>query len=81
MTAHRDVEFTEYVSARLPALRRLALLLCQDLHRADDLVQAALIKLYLHWTKQLVPTASTPTSIPSWSASSCMSVAPAGPGG
>jgi RNA polymerase sigma-70 factor (sigma-E family) len=51
MTAHQDVEFTEYVSARRPALRRLALLLCQDLHRADDLVQAALIKLYLHWTK------------------------------
>ena len=36
---------------RLPALRRLALLLCQDRHRADDLVQQAIIKVYVHWTK------------------------------
>lgn len=48
-TASRDAEFSDYVSARLQSLRRLALLLCQDWHRADDLVQAALTKLYLHW--------------------------------
>jgi RNA polymerase sigma-70 factor (sigma-E family) len=47
----RDAEFTEYVAARLPALRRLALLLCHDWHGADDLVQAAITKLYLHWGK------------------------------
>jgi RNA polymerase sigma-70 factor (sigma-E family) len=46
-----DAEFSDYVSARLSSLRRLALLLCQDWHRADDLVQAALTKLYLHWGK------------------------------
>lgn len=34
-----------------PALRRLALLLCQDWHRADDLAQSALIKAYVHWSK------------------------------
>jgi RNA polymerase sigma-70 factor (sigma-E family) len=51
MTARRDAEFTDYVSARLPSLRRLALLLCQDWHAADDLVQAALTKTYLHWTR------------------------------
>ena len=51
MSAGRDAEFTEYVAARLPALRRLALLLSHDWHGADDLVQAAITKLYLHWGK------------------------------
>jgi RNA polymerase sigma-70 factor (sigma-E family) len=51
MTAERDAEFAEYVGARLPSLRRLAVLLCQDWHRADDLVQAAITKLYVHWPK------------------------------
>jgi len=49
MTSPRDAEFADYVSARLPSFRRLAVLLCQDWHRADDLVQAA--KLYVHWPK------------------------------
>jgi RNA polymerase sigma factor (sigma-70 family) len=39
------------MSARMPSLRRLALLLCQDWHRADELVQAAMTRLYLHWSK------------------------------
>jgi RNA polymerase sigma-70 factor (sigma-E family) len=47
----RDDEFAEYAAARMPALRRLAVLLCQDGHRADDLVQAAITKLYVHWPK------------------------------
>ena len=51
MSNGRDEEFTEYVAARMPALRRLALLLCHDWHGADDLVQAAITKLYLHWAK------------------------------
>jgi RNA polymerase sigma-70 factor (sigma-E family) len=52
MTAEeRDAEFAEYVGARLPSLRRLAVLLCQDWHRGDDLVQAAITKLYVHWPK------------------------------
>src|SRR5260370_6568484 len=49
VSAGRDAEFTEYVSARLPSLRRLAILLCQGWPRADDLVQAAITKLYVHW--------------------------------
>lgn len=44
-------EYVEYVTARLPALRRLACLLCGDEHRADDLVQDAITKLYVHWDK------------------------------
>ena len=45
----RDAEFTEYVSARQAWLRRVAFLLCGDWHRADDLVQSTITKLYAHW--------------------------------
>jgi len=33
----------------MSSLRRLAAVLCDDWQRADDLVQAALTKLYVHW--------------------------------
>jgi len=49
LSGGRDAEFTEYVSARLTTLRRLAYLLCQDWHGADDLVQGAITRLYVHW--------------------------------
>jgi RNA polymerase sigma-70 factor (sigma-E family) len=45
----RDSEYCEYVAARLSSLRRLAAVLCGDWQRGDDLVQAALAKLYVHW--------------------------------
>jgi RNA polymerase sigma-70 factor (sigma-E family) len=48
-TTRRDDEFTEFVAARMPALRQLAYLLCQDVHDADDLVQVAITRLYVHW--------------------------------
>jgi RNA polymerase sigma-70 factor (sigma-E family) len=51
MTGRRDEEFTDYVTAGLVPLRRVALLLCQDRQRAEDLVQAALTRLYVHWAK------------------------------
>jgi RNA polymerase sigma-70 factor (sigma-E family) len=51
VTSRRDTEFTDFMLARMPSLRRLALLLCQDWHRADDLVQATLTKLYVHWAR------------------------------
>ena len=44
-----DEDYVAYVSARLPALKRLAFLLCGDNHRADDLVQESLTRLYLRW--------------------------------
>lgn len=49
MSSHRDAEFTEYAQARLSWLRGLAYVLCQDWHHADDVVQAALTRLYMHW--------------------------------
>ncbi len=51
MTSRRDTEFADFMSARMPSLRRLALLLCQDRQRADDVVQATLTKLYVHWAR------------------------------
>ncbi|GAA5040442.1 RNA polymerase sigma-70 factor (sigma-E family) [Thermocatellispora tengchongensis] len=44
-----DEEYTAYVSARLPWLRKIAYPLCQDWHRADDLVQTAITRLYVKW--------------------------------
>src|SRR5271165_3243229 len=51
MSAARDDEFTEYVAARLPWLGRVAYLLCQDRHQAEDLVQTAVTRLYVHWRR------------------------------
>jgi RNA polymerase sigma-70 factor (sigma-E family) len=51
VTTQRDADYSEYIEFRLPALRRLALLLCQDRHRADDLVQQAVIRVYVRWAK------------------------------
>jgi RNA polymerase sigma-70 factor (sigma-E family) len=41
--------YVEYVTGRLPMLRRLAHALCGDEIRADDLVQQTITKLYLRW--------------------------------
>ena len=46
-----DGEYAEYVSARLPRLHRTAYLMCGDADRADDLVQATLLALYVHWRR------------------------------
>ncbi len=42
-------EYVEYLTARLPYLRRTAYLLCGDQHRAEDVVQDTAINLYLKW--------------------------------
>jgi len=51
MSDAAEQEYVEYVTARLPALRRLAFLLCGDEHRADDLVQQTITKLYVRWNR------------------------------
>jgi RNA polymerase sigma factor (sigma-70 family) len=73
MYTWRDAEFTEYMAARLSSLRRLAYLLCRDWNRADDLVQRAIIKLYVHWSRARAVATPTPTPGSSWSASSSAS--------
>jgi RNA polymerase sigma-70 factor (sigma-E family) len=44
-----ETEFTEYVTARLPALRRLAYVLTGDDSRGDDLVQQTITTLFVRW--------------------------------
>ncbi|WP_370971368.1 SigE family RNA polymerase sigma factor [Amycolatopsis sp. cg9] len=44
-------DFTEYVTARAGWLRKVAYLLCGDWHRADDLVQSAITRLYANWSR------------------------------
>jgi RNA polymerase sigma-70 factor (sigma-E family) len=47
----RDAAFSEFVGARRTHLRRIAYAICGDWHRADDLVQTALVKLYVAWPR------------------------------
>ncbi|GAA2595473.1 SigE family RNA polymerase sigma factor [Actinomadura fulvescens] len=49
--AEDERQYVEYVSGALPGLRRIAHLLCRDPHRADDIVQTALTRLYVHWRR------------------------------
>ena len=51
MRTSRDEAFTAYVVARRAQLYRTAYLLCGDAHQAEDLVQAALTKLYVAWPR------------------------------
>ncbi|WP_327005060.1 SigE family RNA polymerase sigma factor [Dactylosporangium sp. NBC_01737] len=39
------------MSTRLPALRRVAYLLCGDWHTADDVLSATLVRLLLQWPR------------------------------
>jgi RNA polymerase sigma-70 factor (sigma-E family) len=43
--------FSDYVAARRPQLFRTACLLCGDPHRAEDVVQDALTRLYVAWNR------------------------------
>jgi DNA-directed RNA polymerase specialized sigma24 family protein len=47
----RDEEFTAYVRERRAHLYRAAYLLCGDEHRAEDVVQLTLSKVYAAWRK------------------------------
>jgi RNA polymerase sigma-70 factor (sigma-E family) len=49
--AERDAAYVEFVRARSPHLRRVAYACCGDRHRAEDLLQTALIKLYVAWPR------------------------------
>ena len=46
-----DTSFEAYVAARGASLVRFAMLLTGDDHRAEDLVQDALTKAYLRWSR------------------------------
>jgi RNA polymerase sigma-70 factor (sigma-E family) len=51
MTPESEIEFCEYVEDSRDALLRTAYLTCGDWHRAEDAVQASLIKLYGAWNR------------------------------
>ena len=51
MGGTRDDGFTAYVVGRRAHLFRAAYLLCGDPHRAEDIVQNALAKLYVAWPR------------------------------
>ncbi|HWD01996.1 MAG TPA: SigE family RNA polymerase sigma factor [Amycolatopsis sp.] len=46
-----DGEFARYFGERAHQLRATAFLLCGDWHRAEDLTQTALVKLYVAWPR------------------------------
>lgn len=47
----RDEEYAEFVLARQAHLRRIAYAVCGDWHKAEDLLQTALVKLYVAWPR------------------------------
>jgi RNA polymerase sigma-70 factor (sigma-E family) len=46
-----DEDFVEFVEARHAVLRRIAYAVCRDDARAEDVLQEALVKLYLAWSR------------------------------
>lgn len=46
-----EEEYVAFVAARQQHLRRIAYAICGDWHRAEDLLQTALTKLYLAWPR------------------------------
>jgi DNA-directed RNA polymerase specialized sigma24 family protein len=51
MTDANDADFTAFAHRQHAHLFRTAYLLTGDYHLAEDLVQAALIKIYLRWSR------------------------------
>ena len=51
MRSDRETAYTAFVAARQHHLRRIAYALCGDWHQADDLLQTALVKLYVAWPR------------------------------
>ncbi len=47
----RDADYVEFVTAHQGRLRRIAYAVCRDDNRAEDVLQEALVKLYLSWSK------------------------------
>jgi len=47
----RDGEFTAFMAEAEPVLGRMAWLLCGDVHRAEELVQQALVRTYVAWPR------------------------------
>ena len=46
-----EEEYADYAAGAMVRLRRIAYLLCHDWHRAEDLTQTALTRLYVNWRR------------------------------
>ena len=51
MKSELEDEFRAFAESAIPRLRRLASATCRDPHRADDLVQTTLEKMYAAWPR------------------------------
>ena len=51
MAESYDAEFTEFAAASLRELRRTGYLMCGDWHRAEDVAQEALVRVYRSWRR------------------------------
>jgi RNA polymerase sigma-70 factor (sigma-E family) len=51
MRHRNDEEYVEFATAARPQLRRTAYLMCGDWHRASDITQEALIRVYVAWPR------------------------------
>lgn len=58
MRADRQAEFTDFAQAASPRLLTLAWMLTSDGARAEDLVQEALTRVYVAWSRVRTETAS-----------------------
>lgn len=58
----REQEFEEFALARAPHLYRAAWLLCGDAHRAEDLVQETLAKVYTRWMRRIGGSIDNPAA-------------------
>ena len=47
----REAAYVAFVTARRGHLRRVAYAVCGDWHRAEDVLQTALVKLYVAWPR------------------------------
>lgn len=54
--ADQERDYVDYVTVHLPSLHRVARLLCRDEHRAEDIVQSTITKLYIHWRRASAST-------------------------
>lgn len=51
MTGKHDDEFAAFATAATPGLLRTAWLICGNASQAEDLVQSAMVKVYVRWGK------------------------------
>lgn len=55
--ARRDQEFAEFFSARFDGARRIVHAMCGDWSEAEEIAQAAFVRVYAHWHKINMSTA------------------------